>query len=191
MTTHLHAKSMLHTQPSRLPVPVGRHPGHCLLVTAPSAQHNTIQHNTTQHNTTQHNTTQHNTTQHNATQHTDTNTNTNTQHQHQHQNKHQHSTAQHSTAQQKTQNTQDQYNTTQAKATQHTALNDMNKMRLWKLPIPFSLTRKLSFLDHPLGHEMQTVTSDLLQAPRPDRVERKSVRQGSSWDPCTQPGWGP
>ena len=50
-------------------VPVGRHPGLCLLVTAPSAQHNTTQHNTTQHNTTQHNTTQHNTTQHNTTQH--------------------------------------------------------------------------------------------------------------------------
>jgi hypothetical protein len=44
--------------PARLPVPVGRHPGLCLLVTAPSAQHNTTQHNTTQHNTTQHNTTQ-------------------------------------------------------------------------------------------------------------------------------------
>ena len=49
--------------PARLPVPVGRHPGLCPLVTAPSAQHNTTQHNTTQHNTTQHNTTQHNTTQ--------------------------------------------------------------------------------------------------------------------------------
>ena len=39
--------------PARLPVPVGRHPGLCPLVTAPSAQHNTTQHNTTQHNTTQ------------------------------------------------------------------------------------------------------------------------------------------
>ena len=27
----------LDTQPSRLPIPVGRHPGHCLLVRAPSA----------------------------------------------------------------------------------------------------------------------------------------------------------
>ena len=68
-TTHLRTECALHTQPSRLPVPVGRHPGHCILVTAPSAQHNTTQHNTTQHNTTQHNTTQHNTTQHNTTQH--------------------------------------------------------------------------------------------------------------------------
>ena len=34
--------------PARLPVPVGRHPGLCPLVTAPSAQHNTTQHNTTQ-----------------------------------------------------------------------------------------------------------------------------------------------
>ena len=32
--------------PARLPLPVGRHPGLCLLVTAPSAQHNTTQHNT-------------------------------------------------------------------------------------------------------------------------------------------------
>ena len=32
--------------PARLPVPVGRHPGLCHLVTAPSAQHNTTQHNT-------------------------------------------------------------------------------------------------------------------------------------------------
>ena len=31
----------LDTQPSRLPVPVGRHPGHCILVTAPSAHHTT------------------------------------------------------------------------------------------------------------------------------------------------------
>ena len=41
-TTHLHTARALHTQPSRLPVPVGRHPGHCLLVTAPSAHHTTI-----------------------------------------------------------------------------------------------------------------------------------------------------
>ena len=37
--------------PARLPVPVGRHPGLCLLVTAPSAHHNTTQHSTTQHST--------------------------------------------------------------------------------------------------------------------------------------------
>ena len=82
--------------PARLPVPVGRHPGLCHLVIAPSAHHttphhttphhtttqrnatqpNTTQHNTTQHNTTQHNTTQHNTTQHNTTQHNTTQHNT-------------------------------------------------------------------------------------------------------------------
>ena len=52
--------------PARLPVPVGRHPGLCLLVTAPLAQHNTTQRNTAQHNTTQHNTAQQNRTQHNT-----------------------------------------------------------------------------------------------------------------------------
>ena len=77
--------------PTRLPVPVGRHPGLCLLVTAPSAHHNTTQHNTTQHNTTQHNTTQHNTTQHNTTQHNTTQENT-TQH-----NTTRHNTTQHNT----------------------------------------------------------------------------------------------
>ena len=62
--------------PARLPVPVGRHPGLCHLVIAPSAQHNTTQHNTTKHNRTQHNATQHNTTQHNTTQHNTTQRNT-------------------------------------------------------------------------------------------------------------------
>ena len=79
ITTHLHTTRPLDTRPSRLPVSVGRHPGHCLLVSAPSAQHNKAQHNATQHNTTQHNTTQHNTTQHNTTHHTTTQHNT-TQH---------------------------------------------------------------------------------------------------------------
>ena len=37
--------------PARLPVPVGRHPGLCLLVTAPSAHH-TTPHHTTPHHTT-------------------------------------------------------------------------------------------------------------------------------------------
>ena len=37
ITTHLHTTRALDTQPSRFRVPVGRHPGHCLLVTAPSA----------------------------------------------------------------------------------------------------------------------------------------------------------
>ena len=81
ITTHLHTAHALDTQPSRLPVPVGRHPGHCLLVTAPSAQHNTTQHSTAQHNTTQSTeyraqstehraqSTEHSTAQHNITQH--------------------------------------------------------------------------------------------------------------------------
>ena len=40
--------------PTRLPVPVGRHPGLCLLVTAPSAQHITPHHNTTHRTAPQH-----------------------------------------------------------------------------------------------------------------------------------------
>ena len=51
----------------------------CLLVTAPSAQHNTTQHSTAQHNTTRHKTTQHNTTENSTTQHNATQHNT-TQH---------------------------------------------------------------------------------------------------------------
>ena len=43
----LPARTCTHTHgPARLPVPVGRHPGLCLLVTAPSA-HNTTPHHTT------------------------------------------------------------------------------------------------------------------------------------------------
>ena len=42
ISTHLHIGRALYTQPSRVPVPVGRHPGHCLLVTAPSAHHTTL-----------------------------------------------------------------------------------------------------------------------------------------------------
>ena len=49
--------------PARLPVPVGRHPGLCLLVTAPSAHH-TTPHHTTPHHTTPHHTTPHHTTPH-------------------------------------------------------------------------------------------------------------------------------
>ena len=44
ISTHLHTARALYTQPSRLPVPVGRHPGHCLLVTAPSAHYTTPHH---------------------------------------------------------------------------------------------------------------------------------------------------
>jgi hypothetical protein len=59
MTTHLHTARTLHTQPSRLPVPVGRHPGYCLLVTVPSAHHTTPHH--TRHITTWYHTTRHHT----------------------------------------------------------------------------------------------------------------------------------
>ena len=110
--------------PARLPLPVGRHPGLCPLVTAPSAQHsttqhNTAQHNTTQHNTTQHNTTQHNTTQHNTTQHITTQHNT-TQHGTTQHNATQHNTTEHNTTQHNTtQHNTTQHNTTQHNTTQH------------------------------------------------------------------------
>ena len=68
LTTHQHTACTLYIQPSRLPVPVGRHPGHCLLVTAPSARHNTP-HHTTPHHTTPHHTTPHHTTPHHTTPH--------------------------------------------------------------------------------------------------------------------------
>ena len=68
LTTHSHTARALHTQPSRLHVPVGRHPGHCLLVTAPSAHHTTL-HHTTPHHTTPHHTTPHHTTPHHTTPH--------------------------------------------------------------------------------------------------------------------------
>ena len=54
--------------PARLPVPVGRHPGLCLLVTAPSAHH-TTPHHTTPHHTTPDHTTPHHTTPHHTTPH--------------------------------------------------------------------------------------------------------------------------
>ena len=54
--------------PARLPVPVGRHPGLCPLVTAPSAHH-TTPHHTTPHHTTPHHTTPHHTTPHHTTPH--------------------------------------------------------------------------------------------------------------------------
>ena len=54
--------------PARSPVPVGRHPGLCLLVTAPSAHH-TTPHHTTPHHTTPHHTTPHHTTPHHTTPH--------------------------------------------------------------------------------------------------------------------------
>ena len=75
ITPHLHTTRVLDTQPSRLPVPVGRHPGHCLLVTAPSAHHTTPHHttnHTTPHHTTPHHTphhTTHHTTPHHTTPH--------------------------------------------------------------------------------------------------------------------------
>ena len=54
--------------PARLPVPVGRHPGLCHLVIAPSAHH-TTPHHTTPHHTTPHHTTPHHTTPHHTTPH--------------------------------------------------------------------------------------------------------------------------
>ena len=68
MTTHLHTALTLHTQPSCLSVPVGRHSGHCLSVTAPSAHH-TTPHHTTPHHTTPHHTTPHHTTPHHTIWH--------------------------------------------------------------------------------------------------------------------------
>ena len=42
MQQHTYTQRARHTHsPARLPVPVGRHPGLCLLVTAPSAHHTT------------------------------------------------------------------------------------------------------------------------------------------------------
>ena len=120
--------------PARLPVPVGRHPGLCLSVTAPSAQHNATQHNTTQHNTTQHNTTQHNTTQRNATQHNPTQHNTtqrnatqrnatqrnSTQHTTPHHTTPHHTTPHHTTPHHTTpHHTTPQHSTTQHSTTQH------------------------------------------------------------------------
>ena len=54
--------------PARLPVPVGRHPGLCLLVTAPSAHHTTPHPTTPHHPTPQHPTPPH-TTAPNSTPH--------------------------------------------------------------------------------------------------------------------------
>ena len=106
MPQHTYAQRAHNTHsPARLPLPVGRHPGLCLLVTAPSAHHttphNTTPHHTAQHNTTQHNTTQHNTTQHNTTQHNTTQHNT-TQHNTIQHNTTQHNTAHHNTTQHNT-----------------------------------------------------------------------------------------
>ena len=52
MPQHIYTQRAHNTHsPARLPVPVGRHPGLCLLVTAPSAHH-TTPHHTTPHHTT-------------------------------------------------------------------------------------------------------------------------------------------
>ena len=118
MPQHTYTQRARNTHsPARLPLPVGRHPGLCLLVTAPSAQHNTTQRNATQHSTTQHNTTQHNTTQHSTTQHNTTQHNT-TQHNTTQHNTTQHNTTQHNTTQQ-TQHNTTQHNTTQHDTTRH------------------------------------------------------------------------
>ena len=71
-TARLHTVRTLYAKPSGLPSPVGRHPDHCLLVTAPSAKHNATQHITAQHSTTHcttHHSTAHHSTQHSTTQH--------------------------------------------------------------------------------------------------------------------------
>ena len=69
MQQHTYTQCASHTHsPARLPVPMGRHPGHCLLVTAPSAHH-TTPHHTTPHHTTPHHTTPHHTTPHHTTPH--------------------------------------------------------------------------------------------------------------------------
>ena len=164
ISTHIHPARALDTQPSRLPVPVGRNPGHCLLVTAPSAHHNTTQHNTPQQNTTQHSTAQHSTAQHSTAHHSTAHHSTahhsttqpspaqhgtTTQHstaQHnttQHNKKTaQHSTAQHNTTQHNTtqhnttQHNTTQHNTTQHNTTQHntTQHNTTQQFRPWNPP---------------------------------------------------------
>ena len=64
----IHTVRALYTQPSCLPVPVGRHPGHCLLVTAPSA-HPITSHHITSHHITSHHITSHHITSHHITSH--------------------------------------------------------------------------------------------------------------------------
>ena len=67
--THQAHSARLDTQPSRLAFArVQDHPGHCLLVTAPSAHH-TTPHRTTPHHTAPHHTTPHHTTPHHTTPH--------------------------------------------------------------------------------------------------------------------------
>ena len=142
--------------PARLPVPVGRHPGLCLSVTAPSAHHITSHHITSQHSTAQNRTAQHSTAQHSTAQHStaqhSTAQNRTAQHstaqhstaqhrieQHstaQHSTSHhitpQHSTAQNRTAQHSTaQHNKTQHNTTQHNTTQHnTTQHNTTQLRL-------------------------------------------------------------
>ena len=133
-------------------------PAYRLLVTAPSAQHNTTQHNTTQHNTTQHNTTQHNTTQHNTTQHNTTQHNTTqhnttqhntTQHNTTQHNTTQHNTTQHNTTQHNTtQHNTTQHNTTQHNTTQHTTTQHKTLRRQWDALRRHCIPPKTSLLRH-------------------------------------------
>ena len=72
MPQHTYAQRAHNTHsPARLPVPVGRHPGLCLLVTQPSTHHTTPHHTTPHHTTpiTPHHTTSHHITSHHITSH--------------------------------------------------------------------------------------------------------------------------
>ena len=132
--------------PARLPLPVGRHPGLCPLVTAPSAQHNTTQRNTPQHNTTQHNTTQHDTTQHNTTRHKTTQHNTTQGNTTQH-NTTRHNTRQHNT----TQGNMTQHNTTQGNTTQHNTTQPEYSPALPMSWVPGAKPRTTGPGHHPMG----------------------------------------
>ena len=69
MPQHTYTQRAHNTQsPACLPVPVGRHPGLCLLVTAPSAHH-TTPHHITSHHITSHHITSHHITSHHITSH--------------------------------------------------------------------------------------------------------------------------
>ena len=84
--------------PARLPVPVGRHPGLCHLVIAPSAHHTTPHHTASCHSTAQHSTAEHSTAEHSTAEQSTAQQST-AQQSTAHQSRAQHSRAQHSTAQ--------------------------------------------------------------------------------------------
>ena len=126
--------------PTRLPVPVGRHPGHCLLVTAPSAQHSTAQHtaphrtarySTAHQSTPQHGNPEHGTALHSKAQHSKAKHGTGAQHstaphstahstaQHSTAHSTQHRTAQHSTQHRTAQHGEAQHSTAQQSKARH------------------------------------------------------------------------